>query len=146
LAERLLLREPNIVASLIFEMQEVVLDSNLVASKRIFDMLKRTGSRSAICDFGKGIGSFRIFKELRPDFVKIDASLVKNIERDSANQQFVRMIIDVAHRMDCRVIAEGIEHLEQKKILENMYIYPCYLKMQSQQDKLCRYTRHKIEA
>lgn len=120
--ERLLLREPNIAASLIFEMQEVVLDCNLVASKRIFDMLKRTGSRSAICNFGKGIGSFRLFKELRPDFVKIDASLVANIERDSSNQQFVRMIIDVAHRMDCRVIAEGIEHLEQKTILENMYV------------------------
>lgn len=120
--ERLLLREPNIAASLIFEMQEVVLDSNLVASKRVFDMLKRTGSRSAICNFGKGIGSFRLFKELKPDFVKIDASLISNIERDSANQQFVRMIIDVAHRMDCRVIAEGIEHLEQKQILENMYI------------------------
>ncbi len=120
--ERLLLREPNIAASLIFEMQEEVLDSNLVASKRIFDMLKRTGTRSAICNFGKGIGSFRLFKELKPDFVKIDASLISNIERDSANQQFVRMIIDVAHRMDCRVIAEGIEHLEQKQILENMYI------------------------
>ena len=120
--ERLLLREPNIAASLVFEMQEVVLDSNLVASKRVFDMLKRTGSRSAICNFGKGIGSFRLFKELKPDFVKIDASLVCNIQRDSANQQFVRMIIDVAHRMDCRVIAEGIEQLEQKQILENMYI------------------------
>lgn len=120
--ERLLLREPNIAASLIFEMQEQVLDNNLVSSKRIFDMLKRTGTRSAICNFGKGIGSFRLFKELKPDFVKIDASLISNIERDSANQQFVRMIIDVAHRMDCRVIAEGIEHLEQKQILENMYI------------------------
>ena len=120
--ERLLLREPNIAASLIFEMQEVILDSNLVASKRVFDMLKRTGSRSAICNFGKGIGSFRLFRELKPDFVKIDASLISNIERDSANQQFVRMIIDVAHRMDCRVIAEGIEYLEQKQILESMYV------------------------
>jgi EAL domain-containing protein (putative c-di-GMP-specific phosphodiesterase class I) len=32
------------------------------------------------------------------------------------------MIIDVAHRMDCKVIAEGIEHLGQKQILESMYI------------------------
>ena len=120
--ERLLLRETNIAANLIFEMQEEILDSNLVASKRVFDMLKRTGSRSAICNFGKGVGSFRLFKELKPDFVKIDASLINNIERDSANQQFVRMIIDVAHRMDCKVIAEGIEHLGQKQILESMYV------------------------
>ena len=120
--ERLLLREPDIAASLIFEIREEALDSNLVASKRIFNILRRTGTRSAICKFGKGIGSFRLFKELKPDFVKIDASLMNNIERDSANQQFVRMIIDVAHRMDCQVIAEGIEHLGQKRILENMYV------------------------
>lgn len=120
--ERLLLREPDVASSLIFEMREEVLNSNLIASKRIFDMLKRTGTRSAICKFGKGIGSFRLFKELKPNFVKIDASLVNNIERDSANQQFVRMIIDVAHRMDCSVVAEGVEHLEQKQILENMYV------------------------
>ena len=120
--ERLLLREPNIAASLTFEIQEDILDSNIVSSRRVFDMLKRTGTRSSICNFGKGIGSFHLFKALKPDFVKIDASLINNIERDSANQQFVRMIIDVAHRMDCRVIAEGVEHLEQKQILENMYI------------------------
>ena len=120
--ERLLLREPDIAALLIFEVQEQVLDNNLLPSKRLFEMLKRSGSRSAICSFGKGIGSFRLFKELKPDFVKIDASLITNIEIDSANQQFVRMIIDVAHRMDCKVIAEGIEHLEQKQILESMYI------------------------
>ena len=120
--ERLLLREPNIAASLIFELQEEALDSNLVASKRLFDMLKRTGTRSAICNFGKGVGSFRLFKELKPDFVKIDAGLINSIERDSANQQFVRMIIDVAHRMDCQVIAEGVEHLGQKQVLESMYI------------------------
>ena len=120
--ERLLLREPNVASCLVFELQEDVLDNNLVASKRIFDMLKRTGARSAICRFGKGVGSFRLFKELKPNFVKIDASLINNIERDSANQQFVRMIIDIAHRMDCQVIAEGIEHLGQKQILESMYI------------------------
>lgn len=120
--ERLLSREPNIAASLIFEMQEELLDSNLVASKRVFDMLRRTGTRSAISNFGKGIGSFSLFRTLKPDFVKIDSSLMNNIERDSANQQFVRMIIDVAHRMDCRVIAEGVEHIEQKKILETMHI------------------------
>lgn len=120
--ERLLLREPRIASCLIFEMREQILDINLVASKRIFDMFKRTGTRAAICNFGKGIGSFRLFKELKPDYIKIDASLMNNIERDSTNQQFVRMIIDVSHRMDCYVIAEGVEHLEQKQILENMYI------------------------
>ena len=120
--ERLLLKQPDIASSLVFEFQENLLESNITSSKRVFNMLKRAGSRSAICNFGKGIGSFRLFKELKPDYIKIDASLVAGIESDSANQQFVRMIIDVAHRMECQVIAEGIEYQEQKEILENMYI------------------------
>jgi RNase E specificity factor CsrD len=120
--ERLLSRDPNVAALLTFEMQEELLDCNLVASKRVFDMLRRTGTRSAISNFGKGIGSFGLLRTLKPDFVKIDSSLINNIELDSANQQFIRMIIDVAHRMDCRVIAEGVEHLAQKQILETMHI------------------------
>lgn len=120
--ERLLSRESKVAASLTFEIQEELLDCNLVSSKRFFDMLRRTGTRSAISNFGKGIGSFGLFRTLKPDFVKIDSSLINNIEHDSANQQFVRMIIDVAHRMDCRVIAEGVEHLAQKQILETMHV------------------------
>ena len=120
--ERLLLREADIAASLVFEMQEKPLDNHLTASKRFFDMLKRAGSRSAICRFGKGIGSFRLFKELKPDYIKIDSSLIVDIEHDNTNQQFIRMIIDVAHRMECQVVAEGIERVEQKHILEHMYI------------------------
>lgn len=120
--ERLLLREPDIASSLIFEVQERLLDSNLTSSKRFFDMLKRAGSRSAICNFGRGISSFRLFKELKPDYIKLDVSLINDIEHDSANQQFIRMIIDVAQRMECKVIAEGVEYIEQQQILENMYI------------------------
>ena len=90
--------------------------------ERVFNMLKRAGSRSAICNFGKGISSFRLFEELKPDYIKLYASLISSLETDSANQQFIRMLIDVAHRMECQVIAEGIEHLEQKQILESMYI------------------------
>ncbi|WP_298939929.1 GGDEF domain-containing protein [uncultured Psychromonas sp.] len=120
--ERLLLREPDIASSLFFEIQERLLDSNLASSKRFFDMLKRVGSHSVICNFGKGIGSFSLFKELKPDYIKIDASLVADLEHDSSNQQFIRMIIDVAQRMECQVIAEGIETPEQRQILESMYI------------------------
>lgn len=120
--ERLLLRYPDVAATLVFEVNEGMLESNLTSSKRFFDMLKRVGSRSAICSFGKGIGSFRLFKELKPSYIKIDSILITNIENDSANQQFVRMIIESAHRMDCQVIAEGIEHIEQKEALEKMYI------------------------
>ena len=120
--ERLLLREPNIAANLVFEIDETVLERNIVSSKRAIDMLRRVGSRSAISKFGHGISSFKLFKDLKPDFIKIDSGLIQNINSDSASQQFLRMIVDIAHRMGCQVIAEGVEDLAQKQILESMYI------------------------
>jgi RNase E specificity factor CsrD len=120
--ERLLLREPNIAANLVFEIDETILERNIVSSKRAVDMLRRVGSRSAISKFGQGIRSFKLFKELKPDYIKIDSSLIHDISDDSANQQFLRMLVDVAHRMGCQVIAEGVEELAQKQVLESMYI------------------------
>ncbi len=120
--ERLLLREPNIATNLVFEIDEVILERNIVSSKRVVDMLRRVGSRSAISKFGHGISSFKLFRELKPDYIKIDSGLIQSITDDNASQQFLRMIIDVAHRMSCQVIAEGVEDLAQKQLLESMYI------------------------
>ncbi|MDX2322013.1 MAG: EAL domain-containing protein [Moritella sp.] len=120
--ERLLLREPNTAANLVFEIDEVVLERNIVSSKRAIDMLRRVGSRSAISKFGHGISSFKLFKELKPDYIKIDSGLIQSITDDNASQQFLRMIVDVAHRMSCQVIAEGVEELAQKQLLESMHV------------------------
>ncbi|QUM77089.1 EAL domain-containing protein [Moritella sp. 24] len=120
--ERLLLREPNIASNLVFEIDEVILERNIVSSKRVIDMLRRVGSRSAISKFGHGISSFKLFKELKPNYIKIDSGLVQAITDDNASQQFLRMIVDVAHRMSCQVIAEGVEELAQKQLLESMYV------------------------
>ncbi|SGZ08035.1 EAL domain-containing protein [Moritella viscosa] len=120
--ERLLLRGPNIATNLVFEIDEVILERNIVSSKRVIDMLRRVGSRSAISKFGHGISSFKLFRELKPDYIKIDSGLIQSITDDNASQQFLRMIVDVAHRMSCQVIAEGVEDLAQKQLLESMYV------------------------
>ena len=48
--------------------------------------------------------------------------MIQSITNDNASQQFLRMIVDVAHRMSCQVIAEGVEELAQKQLLESMYV------------------------
>lgn len=109
-------------AQLVFELDEERLEMNLSGAKRLFELLRRQGSRSAICNFGKGIDSFALLRELRPDYVKLDPALITTLEQDEANQQFVRMIVDVSHRMGCLVIAEGVEELGQKELLQGMYV------------------------
>ena len=120
--ERQLLRDANVATNLVFEIDEDLLDCNLAASNRLFEMLRRVGSRSSISKFGKGLGSFRLYRELKPDYIKLDPSLISVLERDSAGQQFTRMIVEVSHRLGCVVIAEGVEHLAQKQLLETMYV------------------------
>ncbi|ELM3718391.1 GGDEF domain-containing protein [Aeromonas hydrophila] len=120
--DRQLLNDPNTSANLVFELDEENLERNLTGAKRVFELLRRNGSRSAICNFGKGIGSFNLFRELKPDYIKLDPALITGLEQDLTNQQFVRMIVDVSHRMGCQVIAEGVEQLGQKQLLQGMYV------------------------
>ena len=120
--KRQLLRDTNVAANLVFEVDEDLLDCNLAASTRLFEMLRRVGSRSSISKFGKGLGSFRLYRELKPDYIKLDPSLINVLEREHTSQQFIRMIVEVSHRLGCVVIAEGVENIAQKQLLETMYI------------------------
>ena len=117
-----LLQEQDIAPNLVFEIDEEILDCHLAASIRMFEMLRRVGCRSCISKFGRGLGSFRLYRELRPDYIKLDSYLVETIERDGTSQQFVRMIIEISHRLGCVVIAEGVETTSQREALERMYI------------------------
>lgn len=120
--EQRLLQEQDIAPNLVFEIDEEILDCHLAASIRMFEMLRRVGCRSCISKFGRGLGSFRLYRELRPDYIKLDSYLVETIERDGTSQQFVRMIIEISHRLGCVVIAEGVETTSQREALERMYI------------------------
>ena len=120
--ERQLLKDSIIAANLVFEMDEELLDCNLAASTRLFEMLRRVGSRSCISKFGKGLASFRLYRELKPDYIKLDPSLINVLERDHTSQQFIRMIVEVSHRLGCVVIAEGVETIAQKQLLESLFI------------------------
>lgn len=120
--ERTLLRHSEIAANLVFEINEEILESNNLGAQRLFSIIKRAGSFTSISHFGKGIESFRIYRELKPNYIKLDPNLCQSFEKDLTSQQFVRMIIEVSHRLGCVVIAEGIETTLQKQHIENLYV------------------------
>lgn len=67
------------------------------------------GFEIAIDDLGSGYSGLRLWSEIRPDYVKIDRHFVENIHNDRIKREFVRFIRDIAGRIGCRIIAEGIE-------------------------------------
>jgi EAL domain-containing protein (putative c-di-GMP-specific phosphodiesterase class I) len=67
------------------------------------------GFQIAIDDLGAGYAGLRLWSELRPAFVKIDHHFIENISTDAVKREFVRSIHEMAVRLGCRVVAEGIE-------------------------------------
>jgi diguanylate cyclase (GGDEF)-like protein len=123
--ERYLLREHAIAGKLIFEVTESGLQQNVKISRRFIDMIHRVGARVTVERFGVGLTSFKFFKELKPDFIKMDSSYTRDIDEDKNNQYFIRVIVDLAHRLSIGVLTECIETLEEKHTLEQLFIDGC---------------------
>lgn len=118
--ERRLLKDPHIASKLIFEVSEFGLQQNIKASKRFIDMIHRVGARITVERFGVGLTSFKFFRDLKPDFIKMDASYTRGLEDDKNNQYFMRLMVDLAHRIGVTVFAEGVETQEEKRIIETL--------------------------
>lgn len=73
----------------------------------------------ALDDYGSGYNSEITLLELNPKFVKLDISIVRDVDKDINKQQIIRNIVDYAHRRDMMIIAEGLENgAELQKVLE----------------------------
>ncbi|KAA1419235.1 bifunctional diguanylate cyclase/phosphodiesterase [Nocardioides humilatus] len=78
------------------------------------DDLRERGAKVAIDDFGVGFSNLHRVALLRPDLVKLDRSLVAGIHLDETLQAAVAAVVLFADRTGAEVIAEGIEHPEER--------------------------------
>jgi diguanylate cyclase (GGDEF)-like protein/PAS domain S-box-containing protein len=81
--------------------------------------LRDIGIQVAIDDFGTGYSSLSYLKIFDIDYLKIDKSFVNNLESNANDITLCDAIILMAHTLGLKVIAEGVETAEQKKILAN---------------------------
>jgi len=75
--------------------------------------LRAMGFKMSIDDVGKGSTSLESLTEIKPDYIKVDTSLIRNIHSNLIKQELLRSLCQVAKTMDCQVIAEGIETQEE---------------------------------
>jgi diguanylate cyclase (GGDEF)-like protein len=84
--------------------------------------LREKGFRIAIDDAGAGYSSLRAVAELRPDFVKIDRDLVKNIDLAGERRALLAALSQYARNVGASVIAEGAESREELAVLIDLGI------------------------
>lgn len=100
------------------EITESVLMESLDDNVRILQELRNIGIRTALDDFGTGYSSLNYLRMIPIDTLKIDKSFIDDICTNEKQGAIVDVIIEMAHKLGMEVIAEGIETVEQLKVMK----------------------------
>jgi diguanylate cyclase (GGDEF)-like protein len=89
---------------------------------RFFNEIKRFGVKVAIDDFGSGFSNFSYMTKLSPDFIKIDGSLIKELDTDKNAQIVVETIVDFAKKLGIKTVAEYVHSSTVLSVVKRMGI------------------------
>jgi len=111
--------DPNLF-SLELELTERILVENVTLAMQKLNLIKSLGIKISIDDFGTGYSSLSYLQKFSFDILKIDQIFVRNIQGNSKNIAITNSIINMAHQLDLRVVAEGVETLEELAVLRDL--------------------------
>jgi diguanylate cyclase (GGDEF)-like protein len=100
-----------------FEITEGVLLSKLQGIEDKLSRLEQLGVSLAMDDFGSGYSSLSYLRKYRFDTLKIDREFIAELSHSSADKKLVSAIIAMAHELDMKVVAEGVETPQQHTFL-----------------------------
>ncbi len=115
-----MLKKYDVAKQVVFEILE---DENIANMQRVAEFIKlvrRIGCKVAIDDFGTGYSNFSYLITMKPDYIKIDGSLIKNLERDENSYAMVNSIIVFAKKLNIKTIAEYVHNEEVFEICKDL--------------------------
>lgn len=81
--------------------------------------LRKEKVRLLIDDFGSGVSSFSTVRNYEFDIMKLDMGFIRGIGKNKKNNNILIAMIDLAHHLEMKVVAEGVETKEQAEFLKN---------------------------
>ncbi len=102
------------------EITESVAMEDTKVTHRSFDRMRRAGLHVSIDDFGVGQASLSYLRRLPAAELKIDASFVRDLETSAESRAIVTAVVQLAHALHLRVVAEGVETRYQRDTLVRM--------------------------
>ena len=106
----------------VFEITESMFMDHFTESRYSLMKLHESGFRIAIDDFGTGYSALAYLKQLPIDRIKIDRTFIMDLVNNETDQAIVNTLIDLAHRLNYEIVAEGVE---SKAALEHLARLGC---------------------
>jgi len=100
-----------------FEITETEYVRDRAHMQNIINAYRAMGFTTALDDFGAGYANLGLLVDLHPDVLKIDRELIIDIDHSPRRQAIVDSVISLAERLDIRLIAEGVETLQEARWL-----------------------------
>ena len=104
--------------SLLFEITETSAIANLEVANRFISSLQELGYKFALDDFGSGFCSFSHLKYLPVNDIKIDGIFIQGMLHDTVDRAIIESIVQIAHTVGKRTVAEFVENAEILKLLK----------------------------
>ena len=104
-----------------FEITEGLLLAPSAAVVDVLEKIRSAGIKLSIDDFGTGYSALAYLKNYRVDYVKIDKSFTRHLAQESYDLVLCRSIIQMAHELRIKVIAEGVENEAQAALLQQIH-------------------------
>ena len=115
------MRQHGVAGSdLVVELTETTLMSDPHRATGVLEALRRMGVRISIDDFGTGYSSLSYLKRFPADEVKIDRTFIDGLPADLDDLAITQAVIAMAHSLDMKVVAEGVETEAQRGALTSM--------------------------
>lgn len=105
---------------LIIEITEDIMIEGIKRVKPILNRLRSLGARISLDDFGSGYSSLNYVTQLVLDEMKIDKSFIDQITSSKSINILLESIMDMAEKFNVMVVAEGVETMEQKNMLDQL--------------------------
>lgn len=106
--------------NVIFEITEKTAIDDYKSFCRILDNYTSQGYKIAIDDTGSGYSGLRTLAETRPNFIKVDMELVRDIDKDNLKQAMMKALYDFSVSTNSKIVAEGIETQGELSTLINI--------------------------
>lgn len=110
-------------SNIVFEITEQADVNNIPEFKKTLEHYRGQGYMVAIDDVGAGFSSLQSIAKIRPDFIKMDMSLVHGVDSDPVKKALLETFVTLADKIGCSIIAEGIETESQLNALIKMGVH-----------------------